>query len=350
MTEETYLLEIDSSQRDTVLYPDPNDYMVTVNRPMYNINQIKLISARIPLPQLTIDEFNNKITINMEYAPGPPTVVTSVVTLKKRDYLTGTALATGLTDDFLNNAAPPLGANFVMTVTYDVDTRSLLFTSTPSVPATGNFQLITGINSPAQVLGLLPNTTIPSTGAPPYTITGENIDLSGPTSLILSLSGDERDDIKNDLYMTGLEEKPMHYFGRIITVSYTASRLIDYNGNDDPVRHNFYRGAESYIESFRVKFFCNNYDEVHPYDFRLRNHILKFEITCNLDKLAINKEFAKNEKMVALPPPLDIGRFKDQYRVLGDRKVMVYSGSAVVIVLLVIILTSFKQHAVSPRT
>ena len=94
MTEETYLLEIDSSQRDTVLYPNANDYMITVNRPMYNINQIKLISARIPLPQLTIDEFNNKITINMEYDPGPPTVVTSVVTLTKRDYLTGTALAT----------------------------------------------------------------------------------------------------------------------------------------------------------------------------------------------------------------------------------------------------------------
>ena len=149
--------------------------------------------------------------------------------------------------------------------------------------------------------------------------------------------------------MTGLEQKPLHYFGRIITVSYTASRLIDYNGNDDPVRHNFYRGPESFIESFRVRFFCNNYEEVHPYDFRLRNHILKFEITCNLDKLAINKEFAKNEKMVALPPPLDISRFKDQYRILGDRKVMVYGGSAVVIVLLVIILTSFKQHSVSPR-
>ena len=39
MTEERYLLEIDSSQRDTVKYPNPNDYIVTVNRPMYNINQ-----------------------------------------------------------------------------------------------------------------------------------------------------------------------------------------------------------------------------------------------------------------------------------------------------------------------
>jgi hypothetical protein len=341
MTEETYLLEIDSSQRDTVLYPNANDYMITVNRPMYNINQIKLISARIPLPQLTIDDFNNKITVKEG-------VITTVVTLTKRDYLTGAALAAQLTLDFANAPAP--GLTNPMTVTYDPDTHALIFSNA------GNFNLNTGTNSAAQVLGLLPNATIPAQLSPispapplPYTITSENIDLSGPTSLILSLSGDERDDIKNDLYMTGLEEKPLHYFGRIITVSYTASRLIDYNGNDDPVRHNFYRGAESFIESFRVRFFCNNYEEVHPYDFRLRNHILKFEIICNLDKLAINKEFAKNEKMVALPPPLDISRFKDQYRILGDRKVMVYGGSAVVIVLLVIILTSFKQHSVSPR-
>ena len=69
MTEETYLLEIDSSQRDTVKYPDPNDYVVTVNRPMYNINQIKLISARIPLPQWTIDTFNNKIKIGPVASP-----------------------------------------------------------------------------------------------------------------------------------------------------------------------------------------------------------------------------------------------------------------------------------------
>ncbi len=323
MTEETYLLEIDSSQRDTVLYPNPNDYMITVNRAMYNINQIRLISARIPLPQLTIDEFNSNVTYD-----------NTLIQLNQRDYLTGNALASNIQAQF--------GAELIngtCNVNYNSSTRSLEFSNT------SNFTLTFGANSPAQVWGFLPNTTT----TPTTTLIGENIDLSGPTSLILSLSGDERDDIKNDLYMTGIEEKPLHYFGRIITVSYTASRLIDFNGNDDPVRHNFYRGPESYIESFHIRFYCNNYEEIHPYDFRLRNHILKFEITCNLDKLAINKEFARDEKMVALPPPLDISRFKDQYRILGDRKVMVYAGSAVVIVLLVIILTSFKQHGVSPR-
>jgi hypothetical protein len=105
-----------------------------------------------------------------------------------------------------------------MTVTYDSTTHALTFSSTVI------FDLITGINSPAQVLGFLPNETINSVvSGPNFVITGGNIDLTGPTSLILSLSGDERDEIKNDLYMTGLEEKPMHYFGRIIT-----DRLTDF--------------------------------------------------------------------------------------------------------------------------
>tara|TARA_R110002074_G_scaffold62721_1_gene150734 strand:+ start:1533 stop:2519 length:987 start_codon:yes stop_codon:yes gene_type:complete len=328
MTEEQYLLEVDSSQRDTAKYPNPNDYIVTVNRPMYSINQIRLIAARIPLSQWTIDAFNNKITVW-------DGATNTVVSLTTQDYLTGAALAAQLTLDFL-----AAGLTLVITVTFNVNTGALTFSGTAA------FSLITGANSAAQVLGLLPNATTVAVGGPPFIIVGDSIDIDGPTSLILSLNGDERDDIKNDLYVTGVTQKPMHYFGRIITTQYTSKRLIDYNGHDDPVRHNFYRGAEDFIETFHVRFYCNNFDEVHPYDFKLRNHILKFEILCTLDKLVINSEYAKNKKMVALPPPLDIGRFGDQYRILGDRKIMVYGGSIVVVVLLVIILTSFKQRRV----
>ena len=60
--EEQYLLEVDSSQRDVVKYPNPNDYKVEINRPMYNISQVKLISARIPLSQWTVDEYNSNVT------------------------------------------------------------------------------------------------------------------------------------------------------------------------------------------------------------------------------------------------------------------------------------------------
>ena len=287
---------------------------------MYNISQIKLISARIPLPQLTVDSFNSNVTYD-----------NTLIQLNQRDYLTGNALASNIQSQF----GTDLGVG-TCNVTYNTTTRALEFSNT------SQFSMTFGDNSPAQVWGFLPsNTLVKNT-----THVGGCVDLTGPTALILSINGDERDDIKNDLYLSGTAEKPMHYFGRIITVSYTDKRLIDYNGSSDPVRHNFYRGNESYIESFRFKFYCNNFHEVHPYQFRLRNHILKFQITCTLDKLILNRESAKNEKMISLPPALDIDRFRDHYRVLGDRKVMVYGGSAVVIVLIVLILSSLKTPTV----
>ena len=314
--EEQYLLEVDSSQRDVVKYPNCNDYKVKINRPMYNINQVKLIAARIPLPQWTIDAYNSNVTYD-----------STLVELTQRDYLTGAALASNVQQQF----TALLG--FVGTVAYSSNTNALTFSNTQ--PMSLNF----GSNSPASAWGFLPNTSY----GPSTEIVSQSIDIDGPTSLIISLNGDDRDDIKNDLYIANEEQVPLHYFGRIITVAYTARRLIDMNGHDDPVRHNFYRGTESYIQTLHIKFFCNNFQEVHPYDFKLRNHILKFEITCNLDKFSLTKDDHAVPKLQDLPPPLDIGRFNDQYGWLGNKDVMIYGGSTVIIVIIVLILRTFRS-------
>ena len=57
-------LTIDSSQRDPVKYANPNDYVISLESPVYDISQIKLVSARIPTPQFLICENNN--TFNLE--------------------------------------------------------------------------------------------------------------------------------------------------------------------------------------------------------------------------------------------------------------------------------------------
>jgi len=319
--EEQYLLEVDSSQRDVVKYPNPQDYKVEINRPMYNISQVKLISARIPLSQWTVDEYNSNVTYD-----------TTLVELTQRDYLTGNALASNVQQQFTDELA------FVGTVEYSSNTNALTFSNTNA------FSLTFGASSPACTWGFLPNTTY----GPSTTIISNSIDIDGPTSLIISLNGDDRDDIKNDIFIGNEEQAPLHYFGRIITVAYTVRRLIDMNGNDDPVRHNFYRGTESYIERLHIRFYCNNFKEIHPYNFKLRNHILKFEITCNLDKLSLTKDDHKVPKMQELPPPLNIGRFRDQYGWLGNKDVLVYGGSTVIIVIIVLILRTFRT--ILPRT
>ena len=44
-------LSIDSSQRNTALHPNPNDYTVTLDDAIYDVSQIKLVSGRIPTSQ-----------------------------------------------------------------------------------------------------------------------------------------------------------------------------------------------------------------------------------------------------------------------------------------------------------
>ena len=44
-------LTIDSSQRDVSVYPDSNNYVVTLENPIYDVSEIRLVSAHIPTPQ-----------------------------------------------------------------------------------------------------------------------------------------------------------------------------------------------------------------------------------------------------------------------------------------------------------
>lgn len=46
-----HTLSIDSSQRDTSVYPNHNNYVITLENPIYNVKDIRLVSARIPTPQ-----------------------------------------------------------------------------------------------------------------------------------------------------------------------------------------------------------------------------------------------------------------------------------------------------------
>lgn len=41
-------LSIDSNQRDRTLYPDANNYVITLENPIYHVEEIRLVSAQIP--------------------------------------------------------------------------------------------------------------------------------------------------------------------------------------------------------------------------------------------------------------------------------------------------------------
>ena len=44
-------LTIDSNQRDSSVYPKSNNYVITLENPIYDVEEIQLVSARIPTPQ-----------------------------------------------------------------------------------------------------------------------------------------------------------------------------------------------------------------------------------------------------------------------------------------------------------
>ncbi len=308
---ETYILEIDSAQRNVSEYPNSNDYAIKINRPLYDVSEIKLITGRIPLAQHTVDAFNNKLKWD-----------DTEITLTNRDYDTGIQLAANVQDSIRTVSSLASSA----TVTFDSNTNAITFSNTSSF----NLGFPKG-NSAAIALGFVEGTHASS--GPGNDVVSNAIDIDGPTNLILSVNGDERDDIKKDVYIENKEQQPIHFFGRITTVGYLTNRIVNYNGEDDPVNHKFYRGSENCIENLRVKFFCSNFDKVHPYDFKLRNHFLKFEITCNLDKFEGTSK--NNHKHQAI----DIPQVSEPYKLLPEDKDVMYVAAFVAIMFLVVLLT-----------
>ena len=102
------------------------------------------------------------------------------------------------------------------------------------------------------------------------------------------------------------------YTGHILL---NGTDYMNYHHADDPLTHEFYRGAQKYIKDIKLEFFYMSHGRLIPYDFRNQDHILKFEITCSTDKLEglpkVPPETVKKE----LPPPISIPEvLVDSYR------------------------------------
>ena len=58
-----HTLDIDSGERDPVLYSNPSDYVVHLKNPIYDVTKISLISARIHNSQYLIHSRNNQFDV-----------------------------------------------------------------------------------------------------------------------------------------------------------------------------------------------------------------------------------------------------------------------------------------------
>jgi len=63
-TVESHLFLVDSKKRNTLLYPYPNNYVITFNIPFKNVIGIEVIEASIPRTMYNIDKYNNTFVRN----------------------------------------------------------------------------------------------------------------------------------------------------------------------------------------------------------------------------------------------------------------------------------------------
>ena len=254
-----HTLDIDSGDRDPILYPDSGDYTVFLKNPVYNVSKIKLISARIHNSQLLIHDRNNTFTMNTA-------TYSETITLPNGNY-DGAELASNLVQhsDIIDSAT-------YLTTTNDINISNLTNDFTFAFYGGENGYMSNASNTtPHDVLGLPPNNVHSTSNS----LKTGSLNLQGVDAFVLKLSSGS-DEFNKSIYFN-----TPFYTGKILT----HGDVVNYSGTDDTLEHEFHSGKQQTISSIRVQFFYSSNGRLIPYDFRNANHVLKFALSCSTDKL-----------------------------------------------------------------
>ena len=317
-----HTLNIDSSERDTSVYAYANSYVVNLDNPIYDISNIKLVSARIPTPQLMTCATNKTFKVDGVS-----------ITLNETNYSNGYVLATDLDIEL----AP--ANTHIDSVIFDEETDSLVFSNTHA--SGGNFTLQFYSGTDGYLSNASPLTTphqLMGFSSKDFTSTGKvlrsgAINLDGPNSLILKLT------TGSDEFTQTVYTSTPFYTGHILL---DGTDSINFNGADDKLVHHFHSGAQKMIKDVKIEFFYMSHGRLIPYDFRNQDHILKFEISGTTDKLENlpkvpieePKKVEKEEPIISIPEIV-----KNTYK---WRKEYLYIGLIVLVGLLLLFFMKAK--------
>ena len=323
-----HTLNIDSSERDTSIYTYANNYVVNLDNPIYDISNIKLVSARIPTPQLMTSATNKTFSVD-----GVD------ITLNETNYSNGYVLA----EDLDIELAP--SNSHIDSVIFDEETDSLVFSNTEASDdftiefydgTNGYLSNTSSLTTPHQIMGFS-SKNFTSTN---NTLRSGAINLNGPNSLVLKLT------TGSDEFTQTVYTSTPFYTGHILL---DGSDFINFNGTDDVLVHHFHSGSQKMIKDVKVEFFYMSHGRLIPYDFRNQDHILKFEITGSTDKLENlpkvpieePKKVKKEEPIISIPEVV-----KNSYI---WRKEYLYIALIVIVGLLLIFFMKGKPISGSPR-
>jgi hypothetical protein len=323
-----HTLNIDSSERDTSIYTYANNYVVNLDNPIYDISNIKLVSARIPTPQLMTSATNKTFSVD-----GVD------ITLNETNYSNGYVLA----EDLDIELAP--SNSHIDSVIFDEETDSLVFSNTEASDdftiefydgTNGYLSNTSSLTTPHQIMGFS-SKNFTSTN---NTLRSGAINLNGPNSLVLKLT------TGSDEFTQTVYTSTPFYTGHILL---DGSDFINFNGADDVLVHHFHSGSQKMIKDVKVEFFYMSHGRLIPYDFRNQDHILKFEITGSTDKLENlpkvpveePNKVEKEEPIISIPEVI-----KNSYT---WRKEYLYIALIVIVGLLLIFFMKGKPISGSPR-
>ena len=284
-------VELDSSERDPILYPNPNNYTLKLNRPIYDVSNMTITGGIVPKTQNLINTGNKQFTITTS-----PGALVSNIILQEGTWSNGAALASNLTQQLTTFD----GLNNTITATFNTDTNKMtyvcgnLFSFNFYSGSNGFSSNTATVGTPAQIMGFPYVDTTPSN-----TLEGNIIDLNGPASVIIVVSGGS-EKFCSELYTQ------TQYTGRILLGTFPIGSMVSIGSDSDiPVVHRFHRGPEKFIDELHVEFFYKEGNKLVKYDFGFRNHIIKFEFECAVDKLVSQERMDKMDTITQLPPPVD---------------------------------------------
>lgn len=298
-----HTLDIDSSHRDPTKNGNPNDYVVSLESPIYDISQIKLVSARIPTPQLLVCESNRSFKFKATNQAG-----------NTQEFGLSLSVGNYTGSSFASLFQSVGGYNF--NISYD-STKNRFQMGQPTDPSGQNLQFLrfmfkTGENgyddsnseytTPHQIFGL-PAQDLQMIGGD---FGAANFD--GPNSLVIRISSGS-EELNQTLPTSG---QTPYYTGHILLPG--GKPFINFNGRDDRVTHEFHSGNLKSIRDLRIQFFYMSHGRLIPYDFRNQDHVLKFEITCSTDKLENLSKQKTPLSRFDLPPPISIPEMENPYR------------------------------------
>ena len=316
-----HTLNIDSSERDTSVYAYANSYVVNLDNPIYDISNIKLVSARIPTPQLMTCATNKTFKVDGVS-----------ITLNETNYSNGYVLATDLDIEL----AP--ANTHIDSVIFDEETDSLVFSNTEASDdftlqfysgTSGYLSNASPLTTPHQLMGFS-SKDFTSTG---NVLRSGAINLDGPNSLILKLT------TGSDEFTQTVYTSTPFYTGHILL---DGTDFVNFSGTDDKLVHHFHSGAQKMIKDVKIEFFYMSHGRLIPYDCRNQDHILKFEISGTTDKLENlpkvpieePKKVEKEEPIISIPEIV-----KNTYK---WRKEYLYIGLIVLVGLLLLFFMKAK--------